>query len=73
MGRTQPHGIAGQHGAALRFLVQPSLCFTQHAGPPAKAEPGPRNAEMAVPGRFAPNCGEGTISVGRCLGLAQDF
>ena len=40
---------------------------------PKAAQPGPRNAEKAVPGRFAPNCGEGTISVGRLLGLAQGF
>ena len=41
--------------------------------PPKAAQPGPRNAEKAVPGRFAPNCGEDTISVGLSLGLAQGF
>ena len=76
MGRTQPHGIAGRHSAA-----QPSdfWCSPPYVSPslparrPKAAQPGPRNAEKAVPGRFAPNCGEGTISAGRSLGLAQDF
>ena len=40
---------------------------------PKAAQPGPHNAEKAVPGRFAPNCGEGTISVGRSLGFGSRF
>ena len=30
-------------------------------------------AKKVVPGRFTPNCGEGTISVGRSLGSAHEF
>ena len=55
-------------GAALPMFH--SACRARR---PKAAQPGPRNAEKAVPGRFAPNCGEGTISVGRSLGLAHEF
>ena len=30
-------------------------------------------AQKALPGRFTPNCGESTISMGRPLGLAHEI
>ena len=30
-------------------------------------------AQKALPGRFTPNCGDSTISVGRPLGLAHEI
>ena len=69
MGRTQPHGIAAHHGAAQPsdFLVQPSLCFTQPAGPAGQKQHSQARAtpKTAVPGRFAPNRSERTILLGR--------
>ena len=68
--------ITERLGADFRNAL--CLCFTHLAGPvgqnsTSQPREGPRNAEKAVPGRFAPNCGEGTISAVRSLGLAQDF
>jgi len=62
----------------LDFRGAPCLCFTHLAGPASQKRPsqprqGPREAKNALPGRFPQNCGESTISVGRFLGLAQDF
>ena len=79
MGRTQPHGIAGHHGAARLPDFGCTLpMFHQPAGPAgqkpySQAREGPHEAEKALPSRLLLNCGESTISVGRLLGLAQDF
>ena len=54
--------------------------YVSHTSPGPSATTAPASPEKArawpkksLPGRFAPNCGESTISVGRSLGLAHDF
>ena len=82
MGRAQPHGIAGHgptlglHSAYTRLTFGLHSAYTRPtfgAKWPSQPREGPRMAKKVVPGRFTPNCGEGTISVGRSLGLAHEF
>ena len=67
--------ITERLGADFRHAL--CLCFTHLAGPvgqnsTSQPREGTRAAKKALPGRFTPNCGETTISVGGSLGLAHD-
>ena len=80
MGRTQPHGIAGHHGAAVLLILEgvPCLCFAHPAGPAgqkrhSRFREGPREAKKRLLGAFAPDCSERRILVDKSSRFGSRF
>ena len=67
---TEPHRLHFSGCISAYLFRTPRRALRPKAARPVRE--GPRMVQKALPGRFTPNCGDSTISVGRSLGLAHD-